>query len=327
MVTQSQRWIDSLDPGHLTVEIKAGLTMQVTHPETSKKHEQPVACPWCHTTVGLTLRTGARDAVIRCAQNHAWADSGLPTAAVRQLYALSKRGSIPADAPLRIPKTVEGTWLWLFPGSDVPGRPNAQASPLPVVGFPGARRLHDLELRDPAQPLLLRSALLSWGLLAWAVPHHGTLFERLVLDSRGGCDARTVGIALWQLLHHTAINGQLPTADAGEPRRGDPLMTLDLADLAANLNPDDASTAPLREKLRTLAPDVMDVLTKADATRLRDCSSQEWKDACALAYLALVVHLHQARINLAYMTGYGSLTAFVRPRLLDCWAITAETPS
>ncbi|MFI6281614.1 hypothetical protein [Streptomyces sp. NPDC050988] len=325
-MTQSRRWIDSLDPEDLTVEVPAGLTMQVTHPENWKKHEQPVACPWCHTTSGLTLRTGARDAVIRCPQNHAWTDSGLPTAAVRQLYALAKYGSIPDDAPFRIPKTVEGAWLWLFLGSDVPGRPSTPAALLPAVGFPGARRLDDLELSDPAQPLLLRSALFSWGLLAWALPHHGTLFERLVLDFRGECDARTVGLALWQLLHDTAISGRLPTTDAGEPPRGDPLMTLDLADLAARLNPDDTSTAPLREKLRTPPPDVTDMLTKADAARLHECSSQEWTEACALAHLTLAVHLRHTRIARAYTTAYGSLTAFVRPRLLDCWAITAVTP-
>ncbi|MET7487714.1 hypothetical protein [Streptomyces sp. NPDC005538] len=326
-MTQSQRWMDSLNPEDLTVEVNAGLTIQATHPVNWKKHEQPIACPWCHTTTGLTLRTGARDAVIHCPENHAWTDSSLPTAVVPQLYALSKRDNIPANEPFRIPETVQGVWLWLLPSSDAPGLPSTPANPLPTPGIPWARRLEDLELRDPARPLLLRSALLSWGLLAWALPHHGTLIERLVLDPRGGRDARTAGMALRHLLHDTAVNGQLPTTASGERGKGDPLMTLDLADLAARLNPDDTSTAPLREKLKTPPPDVMGVLTNADATWLRECSSQEWAEACALAYLALSVHLRHARIARAYTTGYGSLAAFVRPRLLDCWAIAIETPS
>jgi hypothetical protein len=159
------------------------------------------------------------------------------------------------------------------------------------------------------------------------VPHHGTLVERLVIEPGGGCDARRAGMALWQLLYDTAVNGQFPTITSGEPPRGDPLMTLDLADLAARLNPDDTSTALLQEKLRTPPPDVMEMLTHADATLLRECSGQEWTDACALAYLALSVHLRHARIARAYTTGYGSLTAFVRPRLLDCWPIAADRPS
>jgi hypothetical protein len=326
VVTQPRRWIDSLSTQELDVEVPVGLTVQVTGPLIWTKRDRPVACPWCHTTAGLTARTAVNDAIILCPQGHAWSDRVLQTAAVRQLYALHECGGIPSDEPLTIPHVVGGVWLWLLPGAHAPGVLGFPATPLPAAGIPRARPLHDLELRDPNHPLPWRSALLAGGLLAWALPHDGTLFDRLVLAPGGGRVAHTVGLALWQLLHDTAINGQLTTT-AGEPRPGDPLVTLDVADLAARLNPDDTTTAPFREQLRTPAPEVMGLLTEADVTRLHECDAQEWADACALAHLALVVHLYKARIGQAYTAGYALESVFLRPRLLDCPAVIFEAAS
>ncbi|MET9658146.1 hypothetical protein [Streptomyces sp. NPDC006510] len=312
-MTQGPGWIDSLAPQDLTIEVPAGLTVRVQHPETWRDLDRPVVCPWCLTTRGLTLRTGVEDAVLRCLQGHAWTDRCVPTAMVSQLHVLAHRGGVRADTPFAIPRTVRGVWLWLLPDTDVPG---TAGLPAPVTtGLLNVRRLGDLVVRDPAQPLLLRTALLAWGMLAWAVPHHATLVERLALPTGAGPAGRLVAMVLWQLLHDTATNASAPP---------ETWMRTDLADLAARLNPDDKTTAPLRHQLRNPAPGIMGTLSEADAARLRECGTAEWADACALAHLTLLVHLHRTRIDQAYTAGLGQGPANLRPRLLDCPAVTPD---
>ncbi|MDX3024991.1 hypothetical protein [Streptomyces acidiscabies] len=316
-------WIDSLDPGHLTVEVPAGLTVWTLNPVTYAAQEQPVVCPWCHADRDVTLRTSGRYAVVLCGQGHTWLERGLLASAVRQLHAVRERGGVPADEPFRIPQTLDGVWLWLLPRQESPFPSGAPAAaPTSVVR---AKPLNPFTLMDVSAPFPQRAALLSAGLVAWALPCHGTLFARLVLGPRPGHDARLVTLALWRLLLDTAPTPPVPDILSEDPS-GDrhAFMSLDLMDLAARLNPDDASTTALRDRLRSLDPATTGFLPAADTAGLRDCSAREWSDACNLAFLTLMVHADYARISQALTAGPRKLT-MRRPRLSDCCVIAPHT--
>ncbi|WP_370135115.1 hypothetical protein [Streptacidiphilus sp. EB103A] len=111
-------------------------------------------------------------------------------------------------------------------------------------------------MRDPTAPLSSRWAHFTWGLLGWAIANDGTLYDRLVHHPETGPDTRTVGPALWLLLYDTATTGPLPAEH---------WMRLDLADLAARLNPDDQTTVPLRDRLKTRQdPEVWEALNETE---------------------------------------------------------------
>lgn len=308
----SRRWLDSLAPQRLSVPVPGGLTVRTMAPPTWRDVDRPVVCPWCRTTTGLTLRTGPRYAGILCSEGHAWTDTAVLAAVVPQLYVLGQHdGGLPAAAPVQVPATSSGVWLWLLPGTDAPGT----AGPPATDSGPGiltARPLPDLE-EGTAHPVLQQCARVAWGMLAWAVPTDGTgtLFERLVLTPG---PARTVGLALWLLLYDTATTGPMPEQLWKQ---------MDLGDTAARINPDDEARASLRNRLQTPGPDVLDSLSPADEDLLRGCDSREWADACALAHLVLVVQLHHARIDRAYDAGLQLTPPHSRPRLLDCTAVAA----
>lgn len=317
MIPAGTRWIDTLDPADLSVSVPGGLLVQVMHPQTMTWQERPVRCPWCQNTTGLHLRTAARDATLLCEQGHAWTDTAVLTAAVRQLHALDRQSRL-TTAPVRVPRTENGVWLWLVPrrqplGSGGPDLPEAEPGPGTSSVLCGAERLPDMLVRDPSLPLTLRWARYTWGLLAWTIPHDGTLYEHLAHGPGSGPDPRTVGLALWLLLNDTAATASVPA---------EKWATQDLADLAARLNPDDSSTFALRDRLRAPEdPELWDVLTETDTAILRACSDQEWVKACSLAHLVLLVQLHHARISRAYTAGLRIDPPFLRSRLLDCYAV------
>ncbi|MEY9842186.1 hypothetical protein [Streptacidiphilus sp. EB103A] len=130
---QAVKRIDSLDPGDLGVRVPGGLQVQVMHPVTGQRQDRPVRCPWCQGGTDLLLRTGPRDATVICDQGHAWTDIGVRTAAVPQLHALARHGGVPIAAPVLIPQTASGVWLWLLPDAEAPG---AGGEDLPVTEAP-----------------------------------------------------------------------------------------------------------------------------------------------------------------------------------------------
>ncbi|MFJ9907510.1 hypothetical protein ACIRVK_32270 [Streptomyces sp. NPDC101152] len=165
--------------------------------------EEPLYCPRCGRTTGLTLVARGREAYLECAEGHRWTDPEVAACGVRQLLHLGEQGAQAQfpGATVRVdmlPRITEDRTLH-------PPPPHAPERQL---------RWEGLVLTTTGIPAL--TDCLHWArrLCVWAVPTDGDVYEWLYPPAGGNAlDAHMTVVLVALALYAACAEEELPRCD------------------------------------------------------------------------------------------------------------------
>ena len=177
--------------------------------------QEPLYCPRCGRTTGLTLVARGREAYLECAEGHEWTDPEVAACGVRQLLHLGASGA-------------EGR----FPGAAVrvdmlPRITEDQTLHPPSPSAPERQlRWEGLVLTTIGIPPL--TDCLHWArrLCVWAVPTDGDVYEWLYPPAGGNAlDAHMTVVLVALALYMASAEGELPRCEQVSLDRAVHLLT------------------------------------------------------------------------------------------------------
>lgn len=165
--------------------------------------EEPLYCPRCGRTTGLTLVARGREAHLECAEGHEWSDPEVAACGVRQLLHLGAQGAegrFPGAAVKidMLPRITEDRTLYP-PPPDAPERQLRWEGR--VVTTTGIAPLTDC---------------LHWArrLCVWAVPTDGDVYEWLYPPAGGNAlDAHMTVVLVALALYAAGAEAELPRCE------------------------------------------------------------------------------------------------------------------
>jgi hypothetical protein len=179
--------------------------------------EEPLYCPRCGRTTGLTLVARGREAYLECAEGHEWTDPEVAACGVRQLLHLGTQGA-------------QGR----FPGAAV------KVDMLPRITedqtlYPPSHDASERQLRWEGRVLTTIGVApltdcLHWArrLCVWAVPTDGDVYEWLYPPAGGNAlDAHMTVVLVALSLYTACAEAELPRCDQVPLRQALDLLTGD----------------------------------------------------------------------------------------------------
>ncbi|WP_329169393.1 hypothetical protein OG709_35690 (plasmid) [Streptomyces sp. NBC_01267] len=246
------------EAGEVRLTAECGLVIGRYTPEVAGELEEPVSCPSCGATTGITLIAFGRDARLLCGEGHEWADDHIPASAVRQMMHLVTTGQ---------PVVFPGVHLQVML-QPVLDEPHTLAKMPPDGEGTQSSEQDWWEIRAGVAnhvPVFTECLNQARKLAFRALPGDGDLYARLYPSAGGSAlDA-----------HMSVLLAALAMYQASYLTRVERIRELPLADVAALLRP--GRSAALR-KVRPLAvdPDQHVHLRVTDIDRLETSSPDDW---------------------------------------------------